>query len=97
MAHPNFISKYPKSAGKTPTGLALTPVAIRTTENNGYDQDDVKAALGVTRFNSLMTLIAAGKPYSGAVFCCGHRVNKSGVEVPCIYAADLELFLVNGG
>jgi hypothetical protein len=43
-----------------------------------------------------MALIAAGKPYSGAVFSCGHRV-KNGVEVHCIYAADLELFLVNGG
>lgn len=98
QAHPNFVGQFPKSAQPVAKGgLALIPATIGDTQQSGFDENDVKAALGVTRFNNLMTSIAGGKPFSGAVFSCGHAKDKNGVEVHCIYASDLELFLKNGG
>lgn len=97
--HPNFLSQFPKSARPVAKGgLALQPVVTGDSQHSGFDENEVKAALGAARFNNLMALIAAGKNgYSGAVFSCGHAKDAKGVEVHCIYASDLELFLANGG
>jgi hypothetical protein len=99
QAHPNFVSQFPKSAAPVAKGgLALVPATVGDVQHQGFDENDVKAVLGNTRFNNLMTAIIGGKPYSGAVFCCGHAKDpKTGVEHRCIYASDLELFLANGG
>jgi len=99
QAHHNFIGAFPKSAGKVANGgLALLPATVGDVQHPGFDENDVKVALGTTRFNNLMALIVAGKPYSGSVFTCGHAKDaKTGVEMHCIYASDLELFLKNGG
>lgn len=95
--HPNFISTYPLTAGKVNAGgLALPPVSVGDAQLPGYDVDVVKAKLGAARFNALLAAIA-GKPYSGTLFSCGHRKDVNNVEVHCIYASDLELFLKNGG
>jgi hypothetical protein len=98
--HPNFKAKYPKSCNPAASGgLALAPVITATArvgrdvlpmvEHGGFDSDDVLAALGQSRFNNLMAGVKS-------VFSCGHRL-KNGVEVHCVYAADLESFLNNGG
>src|SRR5215467_3577887 len=85
-----FRSMYPRC-----WRVGIRPVS---TDNNeyykGFDIDDVKAALGTTRFNLLMTTVKE-------VFCCGHRTwpldhaerHKRGAEVHCIWSRDLEAFL----
>ena len=93
-----FFNRFPLSKA-----LKIQPVTWGDQGANGgiiegFDADDVKAALGVTRFNLLMA------NYVKAVFCCGHRtwsqthaeVTKRGAEVHCIYPADLEKFLKDG-
>ncbi len=95
MAH--FFSKYPNCQR-----LKIQPVAWGDQGANGglhdgFDIDDVKAALGAARFNLLMTSIQE-------VFCCAHRAwplshadaTKRGAEAHCIWASDLEKFLKAG-
>jgi hypothetical protein len=65
--------------------------------HDGFDVDDLKGALGVTRFNLLMGSVKE-------LFCCSHRIwpathaelNKRNAEVYCVWAADLEAFLKAG-
>ena len=95
---PAFKAMYKQSAALTVATQPILPASTAPgVEHPGFDDDDVKTALGITRYNALMAAIVSGAPgYSGSVFSCGHRV-KNGVEVHCIYASDLELFLKNGG
>ena len=90
--HPNFKGMFPRSVA-----LGLKPAAMPNgADHAGFDDDDLKAALGAARYANFTAAVAAGKPYSGACFSCGHRT-KNGIEVHCWYAADLELFIANGG
>jgi hypothetical protein len=65
--------------------------------HDGFDVDDLKGALGVTRFNLLMAGVKD-------VFCCNHRTwpsthadpTKRNAEVHCVWASDLEAFLKAG-
>jgi hypothetical protein len=83
--HPGFKAMYPMSIA-----LGLVPVSTGPSVTHpGFDEDEVKAKLGATRFNNLMAKVTN-------VFSCGHRL-KAGVEAHAIYANDLEAFLKGGG
>ena len=74
--------------------LGLRPVSVAGNEHEGFDIDEVAAALGNERFAQLEKGLTQ-------VFCCGHRCwpadhaekHKRSAEVHCIYAYDLEAFL----
>ena len=94
-----FFNQYP-----TTKVLKIQPITLGDQGANGrlldvFDSDDVKAALGVTRFNLLMTPAWVKQVYS-----VGHRnwpfthaeTAKQGAEVHCIAASDLDRFLKAG-
>jgi hypothetical protein len=98
-----FKSKFPRSGA-----LTIQPVQQGGQGASGillelYDSDDLTAALGVARFNQLMTGVGS---WSGVktVICCAHRLwpanhaepTKRNAEVHCISAVDLEAFLAGG-
>jgi len=91
-SNPNVKTLFPQSAA---LGLQFVSTAPGV-DHPGFDEDDVKAKLGATRFNNLMAKVKF-------VFSCGHRVypandaRGAGCEAHAIYASDLEAFLKGGG
>lgn len=78
--------------------LGVKPVGTGAASHAGFDERDVEAKLGATRFTNLMAKVKS-------VFSIGHDkypgnyavAYKRGCEVHCIYADDLEAFLKAGG
>jgi len=74
--HPGFAGRYPLSVA-----LNLLPVStFPGVEHEGFDIDEVSAALGATRFQKFLSakIYNAGVPAGRAagelqVFSCGHR------------------------
>lgn len=93
--NPNVKKIYPLSVA-LPATPVLAPVLTGTADHAGFDEIEVKAVLGATRFNNLLGGITR-------MFSCGHRIypathaSMPNCEVRCIYAADLEAFLKAGG
>lgn len=85
MNSPNARYMYPKSAALGLSFVCPSP----GNEYPGFDEDEVKAKLGDSRFANLMKTVKS-------VFSCGHRI-KNGAEAHAIYAYDLESFLNGGG
>lgn len=81
MATGRFQAMYPLSAA---LGLKVID------PGPGFDQNDLKAKIGTTRYNNLIT-------QAKRVFVCNHAKDASGYETPCVYAEDLEAFLKGGG
>jgi hypothetical protein len=94
---PLWASKYPRCYQ---LGVAIISTAPGV-EHPGFDQDDVAAKLGTTRYNAFMAKLVSDKAYSGSVFSCNHRKYDSGplkgYEAHGVYSDDLERFLASGG
>lgn len=92
---PNFQFYYPLSSVLLVKGKKIQPVSSDGVNIHAlFDFDDLKAALGTTRFNNLIAYLVAHKKTD---YVCGHRVDSKGLEVHCIHADDLEAFLKGGG
>ena len=81
MTTGTFATQYPLSAALKIPVIDAGP---------GFDVNDLKKNLGASRFNNL----AAGL---NRQFVCNHAKDSSGSEVPCVYIADVESFLRDGG
>jgi len=89
MPTQNFALQYPLSAELNLPVVHAGP---------GFDERDVRAALGEDRMARLMAYVTK----HSAVFCCAHahypdKHPLAGYEVHCIYLKDLEDFLKAGG
>lgn len=85
MLHPDAKEIYPKSAA---LGLKFVSTG-KDVDVAGFDEDEVKKALGATKFNSLLNKLTH-------VFNVGHRKRDDGTNPNAIYATDLEAFLAGG-
>lgn len=82
MLHPEAKAMYPKSAA---LGLKFVSPG-KDVDVAGFDEDDVKKALGATRFN----LLLGGVTH---MFNIGHRQREDGIHPNAFYAHDVEDFL----
>ena len=92
-----FFNRYPLSKALKIQPVSWGDQSVNGGLHDGFDVDDLKGALGATRFNLLMSGIKE-------VFCCAHRTwpgnhadpTKRNAEVHCVWAADVEAFLKAG-
>lgn len=92
-----FYSRYPNTHVLKIQPVGWGSQGVDGGLHDGFDIDDVKGALGATRFALLTSGIKE-------VFCCSHRLwpadhadpTKRKAEVHCIWAADMEAFLKAG-
>lgn len=93
-------NQWPLSSALTVNGKPIKLVSAQGATHPLFDIDDVKTALGGTRF----ALLTNGTKWVAQVYCVNHRIwgndhpepNKRGAEVHCIAANELEAFLRAG-
>lgn len=83
-------NQWPLSSALTVNGKPIKLVSAQGATHPLFDTDDLKTALGSTRFNNLKATIKTD-------YVCGHRLDKNNAEVHCFAADDVEAFLRAGG
>lgn len=83
-------NQWTLSSALTVNGKPIQLVAAQGAMHPLFDSDDLKKALGATRYNNLIAKVKTD-------YVCGHRVDSKGLEIHCIAADDVEAFLKAGG
>ena len=86
-----FHQKYPTCAT-----LPISPIVAPDDQGfrPGYDIEDVKGAVGATRFANLMKGLSSTFMYGHRIYPPGNP--QAGFQVHAIHADDLEKFLAGG-